>query len=263
MINGTLGAAGVGASLLVAVALVVVVVAFLTHSGRHRAALVACALPLGLVPLTLAVSYGSRVLINAFSGMAFAGSGATAVVTDECEQVWTIVRMGSGALTVVALVTLLLGLIPMSSRADTPACSRRRAVALLVLPLSGALLAAGLVAQLRSALRVVNAVVLDVKDDPARKALVDGVLASEGLRTEGAGSIGDISEHISWRVTIGTLGGLALVVVLAGLSLTGALLAAPVRVSAAFVVAASGLWLVVILAAGAVALGLGHPLRLV
>jgi len=133
---------------------------------------------------------------------------------------------------------------------------------LLVLPLGGALLAAGLATQLRSALRVVQAVVLDVKDDPARKALVDGVLASEGLRTEGAGSIAEISEHISWRVTIGMLGGLALVVVLVGLALTGALLAAPVRVSAAFVAAASALWLVVLLAAGAVALGVGNPVRL-
>lgn len=220
-------------------------------------------LPLGLVPLTLAVAYGSHALVNVFSGMALTGSGATAAVTGECEQVWTIVRMGAGALTIVGSVMLLVGLIPLRSRADKPACSWRRAVVLLFLPLSGALLAAGLVAQLRSALRVVHAVVLDVKDDPARKALVEGVLASEGLRTEGAGSLGDISEHISWKVTIGTLGGLALVVVLAGLSLTGALLAAPVRVSAVFVAAASSLWLVVILAAGAVALGLGHPLRLV
>jgi hypothetical protein len=242
--------------------LVLVAAAFLTHSGRHRAALVASALPLGLVPLTLAVSYASHALVNVFSGMAATGSGGVAAVTGECRQVWAVARMGALAFAVVAIVALLLTLVPMSSRAGAPPCSGRRAVVLLVLPLGGALLAAAMVAQVRSAVRVANALVLPTEDQPARKALVERVLESEGLSAHGSGAIADISAHVARGLTIGTLGGLVLVVVLLGLSLTGALIAAPVRVSPAFVAAASSLWLVAILAAGAAALGWGDPLRL-
>jgi len=111
--------------------------------------------------------------------------------------------------------------------------------------------------------RVAHAVVVDDKNDAARSALVEKVLASEGLGgATGAGGIAAISQHIARRVTVGTIGGLTLAIVLVGLSLTGALIAAPVRVSAAFVASASLLWLAVILAAGGVALGAGDPLRL-
>ena len=186
-----------------------------------------------------------------------------AAVTAECQRVWALVRMGSGAFLVVAVVAALLGVIPLGSRADAPACSGRRGLVLLLLPLGGALLAAGLAVELRSAVRVANAVVVDDKNDAARSALVEKVLASEGLGgATGAGGIAAISEHIARRVTVGTFGGLALAVVLGGLSLTGALIAAPVRVSAGFVASASVLWLAVILAAAGVALGAGHPLRL-
>ena len=250
-----------GASLLFIVALVVM--ALLTHHGRQRAAIIACALPLGLLPLTLMVSHGSRALINTFSGMALSGTGGMAAVTAECQRVWTLVRMASGVLVAVGAVAALLGLLPLGSRADAPACSGRRGLVLLLLPLGGALLAGGLAAQLRSAVRVAHAVVVDDKNDAARSALVEKVLASEGLGgAMGAGGIAAISQHIARRVTVGTIGGLTLAIVLVGLPLTGALIAAPVRVSAAFVASASLLWLAVILAAGGVALGAGDPLRL-
>jgi hypothetical protein len=252
---------GLGASILFMVALVVM--ALLTHHGRLRAAIIACALPLGLVPMTLTVAYGSRALINTFSGMALSGTGGMAAVTGECQRVWTLVRMGAGAFAVVAVVAALLGSLPLGSRADAPACSARRGLVLLLLPLAGAVLASGLAMQLRSAVRVANAVVVDDRNDAARSALVEKVLASEGLGgATGGGGIAAISQHIARRVTVGTLGGLAAVVALVGLSLTGALIAAPIRVSAAFVASASVLWLAVILAAGGVALGAGDPLRL-
>lgn len=250
-----------GAGVLFIVALVVM--AFLTHRGRQRAAIIACALPLGLVPLALTVSYGSHALINTFSGMALSGTGGMAAVTGECQRVWALVRMGSGAFVAVAAVAALLGVLPLGSHADAPACSGRRGLVLLLLPLCGALLAAGLAMQLRSAVRVANAVVIDDKNDAARRALVEAVLASEGLGgATGGGGIAAISQHIARRVTVGMVGGLTLAVVLVGLSLTGALIAAPVRVSAAFVASASALWLSAILTAGMVAAGAGHPLRL-
>jgi len=59
-----------GASILFIVALVVM--ALLNHHGRGRAAIIECALPLGLVPLTLMVSYGSPAgslpTVHSFSG---------------------------------------------------------------------------------------------------------------------------------------------------------------------------------------------------
>jgi hypothetical protein len=42
-----------------------VVMALLTHHGRQRAAIIACALPLALVPLTLMASHGSRARASA------------------------------------------------------------------------------------------------------------------------------------------------------------------------------------------------------
>jgi len=254
------GAIVVGAGLAVVLALTTV--AFLTHSGRHRAALVASALPLGLLPLTLAVAGVSHGLLNVFSEIATAGSGGAAAVTDQCRQVWAVVRLGAFAFAVVAIVALLLPLVPMSSRAGAPACSGRRAVVLLVLPLSAGLLATAMVTRVGSSVRVVKAVVLPTEHDPASKALSDRVLESEGLSTRGSGAIAEISAYVARGMTIGTVGALTLAVVLLGLSLTGALIAAPVRVSPVFVAAASCLWLAALLAAGAVALGWNDPLRL-
>lgn len=235
---------------------------FFVHSGPRRAGLVAAALPLALILPTLAVCYGSFSLINAFSGMAVSGGDASAVITAQSRHVWTTVRGAAGIVAMVALLALVLGLVPARERPGGAACSLRRALVLLVLPLCALALSVGLTRQLRSAVRIAQVVVMPANDD-AGKAAVERLLASEGLGgLTGIGSIAAISDSIALRSTLGSVGALPVLVVLIGLSLTGALLAAPVRMGGGFVAAASLLWLLVALAASAIAAGLGDPLRL-
>jgi hypothetical protein len=236
-----------------------VIAALFAHKGRQRAAVLACALPLALVLATAAVSLGGFSLIRTFSGMAVTGSGGESAVLRECARLWTLVRMASGAVALLSLLFLVLGLVPFGRPNDAvPVVSPRRSMLLFVLPLCALVLVATLVGQLRSALRVTAAVVTTPGNDRERMAARD-VLRSEGIENEGSGGIAEISSLIAIRAIVAGLGGFVVLVVLLGLALTGLLLAAPVRVGMPFVVTASFAWLAVAAAATALALGALAP----
>jgi hypothetical protein len=250
----------VGAGLIVFGAVVIaglVVGALFLHSGRHRAALVACALPLVLLLPTLAVSFAGFGLIRAFSGMAVTGGGGELAVTSTCRGLWGIVRVAAGAVAALSFVSLLLGLVPMKAApaADRPPGSALRKALLLLLPLCALLLVGGLVSQVRSALRMTLLVVTTPKDDAQRKATYDQMAAEGITNVETSAGIAETSNFIAWRASVAGMGGIALLVVLTGLSLTGLLLAAPVRTEMAFAGAASVVWLAVALLATVVAVG--------
>ncbi len=254
----------VAAALVAFAALVlafVVLGLFFAHSGPRRAGLVASALPLASTLPVVAGSYAAFRLIRAFSAMS--ATGTAGEVHPELMGAWMVLRIGWGGTAAVALLALVFGLLPTRERAGVPACSTRRALVLLAIPVCALALAAGLLHPMRSSLRVANAVVQPGADDAAGKAAAERALEAEGLGSaRGSAGIAAISNHIAVGMTLGSVGGLVALVVLLGLAATGALLAARVRVPALFVAAGSGLALLAALLGAAIALGVGDPLRL-
>lgn len=234
--------------------------ALLFQKGPRRAALVAGLLPAALIPAVVSVALSAFTLARLFSGMAVAGSAGAAEVLAGTQGVWSTARVGFGAAALVGWLGLLGGLLRFGSApATAPACSVRRAVVLAALPLL-ALLVAGLQAhELRLGTGIARAVVTATAGDPARKAAVERYLEAHDLAGHGSAAIAQISERVARAIALASLGGALALVILLGLTVTGMILAWPVRVGPVFVAASSGLWTLLALAGTALAVGLGAP----
>ncbi len=249
------------AGFVAAVTLVCLLAVGLGWPGARRPGLVAGGLALCLLAPAVATAYASRQLIGLFAGMAAAGSGGSESILDACASLWLLERVAWGAFAAACVLGLLIGLLRFGPSADGVPCSVRRGVVLLLLPALGLVLMCAATHQLWKALRVTAAVVSPSEDDTASKARADAVLEAEGLATRGAGSIAAIASFIARAATVGFFGSLTAVVVLAGLSLPGFILAWRVRFGMAFSVLSSAVWLLVAVGAGALSLGALDPLR--
>ncbi len=242
------------------IALLLAVGALALQAGPRRAALVAGLAPAALVPPAGAVALAGLQLSRLFESVALAGSGGAAPVLAGTQAVWLTVRVGFGLLALVSLVGLLGGLLRFGAAPEgAPECSPRRAIVLTLIPVLALLLAAVQARELRQGLTLARAVVADVGADAGRQAAVEAWLASQGLGVEGTAGIAEVSRRLALAISLAGLGGGVVLVVLTGLTLTGAILAWPVRVGPVFVTAASGLWLLLALAGALLALGLGAP----
>jgi hypothetical protein len=183
-----------------------------------------------------------------------------AAVLAGTQELWWTVRVGFGLAALVGLVGLVGGLLRFGAAPPSaPACSARRAAVLALLPLL-ALFVAGLqLRELRLGVGIAQAVVADTGTDSARKVAVERYLEAHDLATQGSAGIAEVSRRIALAIAVASLGGGLAVVILLGLALTGTILAWPVRVGPAFVVASSGLWFLLTLAATVLALGFGAP----
>lgn len=242
------------------VVLLAAVLALALQKGPRRAALVAGLAPAALIPVVVAVALAAFELTKVLGAMAATGGGGATAVLTGTREIWWTVRVGFGLAALVGLVGLAGGLLRFGAAPPgAPGCSPRRAAVLALLPLL-ALLVAGLqVRELRLGIGIVQAVVTDTGVDSARKAAVERYLEAHDLATRGMDGIAEVSQRIARAIATASVGGALLVVILLGLTLTGTILAWPVRVGPAFVVASSGLWLVWMVAGTLLALGLAAP----
>lgn len=245
-----------------AIVLLLALAALVFQQGARRAALVAGLVPAALVAPAVALSLAAFAFIRVFAGLA-AGAGndgLSAIVRLEAEGVWGTARVGFGLAALAGLLGLAGGLLRFGAGRDgAPACSARRGLVLLLLPLT-AVLAAGLQArQLWKSVAVAQAVVAETGGDATRQAAVGDFMAAQGLGTTGSGSIAETAQFVAAGATGASLGGVLLVVILLGLATCGTLLAWPVRVGPVFVAASSGLWLLLCGVGAAAALGWGAP----
>lgn len=252
---------------LVALASAVVALALLgaavTRSGARRPGLVAFGLPLALVPVVVATVYGAWALVGVFAGVAMAedSTGSSQRMLEAFTALWRVARAAWAAVGACALVGLATAVWPGGKTDDAPACSARRAVFLLLLPVLAAATTLAVSRPHFQALRVATAVVSSERT-PESEARTEAVLHAAGLPARGSGWLGATSSFISRAAMIGSLGGATALLVLVGLALPGLLLAAPVRFGAGFTLAAAAAWALLLLVAVSMAAGLVHPLRL-
>jgi len=234
----------------------------LTRPGARRAGLVACGLPLSLLPTVAATAYVSLKLIGLFAAMGVTGGGTMQQLLDTCASLWLVARAGWGACAVACVLGLLLALFRAGPSLPDAACSVRRGFVLVLLPALGLLIASAVTYEVGRALRITAAVVASVENDAASKTRSDAALAAEGFATEGSGSLGAISRFIARGAMIGTFGGATVAVILLGLAAPGAILAWRVQLGSPFVAAAVALWLLGAALGALVATGVLNPLRL-
>jgi hypothetical protein len=223
----------------------------LFQKGRRRAALVAPLVPLVALPAVLAVALGSFRLTRAFAYMA--ATGGVLAVVPVLHGVWLLTRCAGAALALLAGLGLVGGLIRTGAADASPACSPPRAVALLLLPAMALVLLAGLVREERTAVHVARLVIED------KSPQNETAMAAYGFGT-GTGAIAAVSSRIARAAIFGSAGSILAAVVLLGLSLTGAILAWPVRVGPGFAAASALLWMALLTAGAAIAAGLYTPL---
>ena len=240
-----------------AAVLVILLAVGLSRPGSSRAGLVAGGMPLALLPLAAATAYASWALLNIFSGALIVQPGATSVVVDACAALWRLERLACGAFAASCALGLLVGLLRFGGASAGNACSPRRGLLLVLLPVLGLALVGGLARQLGAAVRVTAAAIPTPTDDAETRKRADAVLESEGF---GRGHLGKIPDFIGRSLLLGTFGGATALGILIGLALPGFILAWRIGFGAPFTALATGLWLAGGAAAGLVALGLFDPL---
>jgi hypothetical protein len=195
------------------IALVAVLVAYLAQAGRRRAGLAPAAVTLSLVGPVCGIAAASKHLTQTFADMANSGSGGAAALIAGCARAQNLMRLGDGIAMVTLVLAAGLGWLDTGSpsTSDRPQPPARRLIAALALSMLAVIVAGGL----HEYVGATNRIAVAVAEGPA---------AEPGEPGEGPVVVEALVSRMTRGMLLGGLGAPVLLLIIAGLAVTCAIL---------------------------------------